>query len=190
MPYSKELKVYWFLPIRAAARSCMAICNFFKFEDSYIHDIGNPRDLEYDFFSNVRNPYSRLLSIYELYCHHKNEKPNDFVSWVKSNSDKTPYQIDLNDIFIKHGRFPNKFIRVEHLFKDLYSIEFIRNEKSDKFEKIIDENVINNRFRSEVFSNPWQSYYDEELANYVYNSLEKDFLLFGYDKNSWKDGTS
>ena len=36
---------------------------------------------------------------------------------------------------------------------------------------------------------PWQEYYNNSLSNYVYNFLEKDFLLFGYDKNSWKNGT-
>ena len=67
MPYSKELKVFWFLPMRAATRSCRPIVEYFNFSDSNQHWFIN--DLEYmDYYliANVRNPYSRLVSLYNF----------------------------------------------------------------------------------------------------------------------------
>ena len=106
------------------------------------------------------------------------------------NYDKIYYQIDLNVTFSELNRFPNNFIRMEFLLDDLNKLSFIKEEKSEEFKKLLDDNIQVNKYRSDIFTKPWQEYYDEELAECVYNSLKKDFNLFGYDKNSWKNGTS
>jgi len=190
MPYSDELKVYWLFPKRTASRSCMAICKFFNFKDTELHTLEPPLNSDYEFISNVRNPYSRLLSIYELFCHHNQIETNSFKSWVMGNYDKIYYQIDLNVTFSELNRFPNNFIRMEFLLDDLNKLSFIKEEKSEEFKKLLDDNIQVNKYRSDIFTKPWQEYYDEELAECVYNSLKKDFNIFGYDKNSWKNGTS
>lgn len=189
MPYSDKLKVYWMFPMRTASRSCMSICRHFNFQETNVHYLEGPLKPDYDLISNVRNPYSRLLSIYEIFCIHKKIQPNNFKSWVLGNHDKRLYQIDLYDTFSELNRIPTRFIRTEFLLEDLNELPFIKNEKSEEFQSILYENILNNHYRSEVFTEPWQTYYDEELADAVYNSLKKDFDLFGYDKNSWKYGT-
>jgi hypothetical protein len=40
------------------------------------------------------------------------------------------------------------------------------------------------------FVKPWRSYYNQNLADIVYGYMKDNFDFFGYDKNSWKDGTS
>ena len=36
---------------------------------------------------------------------------------------------------------------------------------------------------------PWQSFYNEEIADLVYSKTENQFKLYNYNKNYWKDGT-
>jgi hypothetical protein len=49
---------------------------------------------------------------------------------------------------------------------------------------VISENIETNRYKSES-----KFRYNQYLADIVYNNLKKDFDLFGYNKNSWKNGT-
>ena len=61
---------------------------------------------------------------------------------------------------------------------------------SEDLEILIQNHIVNNVYSNEFGKRiPWQEYYNNSLSNYVYSFLEKDFQLFGYDKNSWKNGT-
>lgn len=199
MPYSEELKVFWFTPKRTASRSCATICDFFKFTEINNHRPPNKKQFpNYHFVCNVRNPYSRMLSLYDLVNFNKTKVPNQFKEWamaklreeVEIPNFTEDIQSNLSRIFEQQGMYPNQYVRFENLEEDLNKLEFFKNGKNEVLDMIIKSNIRRNVYRSKFFTSPWQNYYDEELANYVYSFLEKDFLLFGYDKNSWKDGTS
>jgi hypothetical protein len=54
---------------------------------------------------------------------------------------------------------------------------------------------LKNRFKNEFKfietdgRKSWFDFYNQKLADLVFNKLEEQFNLFGYDRNSWKNGT-
>ena len=198
MPYSDNLKVFWFTPMRAATRSCEKVMHYLDFKDLSHEFLKNKLHEQYYYVCNARNPYSRLVSIYHLYCYHSKREPNDFRDWViKKLREEVEfpiqtldYQINLSKIFSSYDRLPDYFVRQEFLEEDIRNLWFIKDNMSEELEIIIQDNIVNNGYLTEFGKrNPWQEYYNNSLSNYVYNFLEKDFQLFGYDKNSWKNGT-
>ena len=198
MPYSDNLKVFWFTPMRAATRSCEKIMEHLDFKE-FSHDfLKNKLHEQYYVVSNVRNPYSRLVSIYHIYCHQFNKEPNDFRNWVVKKlreeiefpKQTLDYQSNLSKIFSDSNRIPDYFVKQEFLEEDVRNLWFIKDNMSDELETVIQKNIVKNIYSNEFGKRDlWQEYYNNSLSNYVYNFLEKDFLLFGYDKNSWKNGT-
>jgi hypothetical protein len=198
MPYSKKLKVFWFLPMRAATRSCRPIVEYFNFSDSNLHSfIDDLEYMDYYLIANVRNPYSRLVSIY----HHaiETEQINNrtpFELWVKkkipievNNPSEIPTQMFISLMKAFKNKMPDYFVRFESLEEDLKNIWFIKENFNEDLKYIFDNNIKHNGYRS-IDSRPWQSFYTEELVEFVYGYLEKDFILLNYNKDSWKDGTS
>jgi len=199
MPFSDNLKVFWFTPKRAATRSCNKILKHLDFTDLSHEFLKKKLNEQYYFVSNVRNPYSRLVSIYYLYCFHFKIEPNNFRNWVieklqeevEFSTQTLYYQINLSKIFFSCNNLPDYFVRQEFLERDIRDLWFIKDNMSEDLETIIQDSIVNNVYSNEFGKRvPWQEYYNNSLSNYVYSFLEKDFLLFGYDKNSWKDGTS
>ena len=43
---------------------------------------------------------------------------------------------------------------------------------------------------NESYSSNWQSNYNHDLADFVYRFYERDFKMFGYEKNSWQETNS
>ncbi len=89
----------------------------------------------------------------------------------------------------KIGREPDYIIRMEHMDEDVRNIPVLMSlPQVDKGLEYISEN----RFKGE---NPkdeyigniqhYQKYYNQELADLVYNNLKEYFDYFGYDKDSW-----
>lgn len=198
MPYSDNLKVFWFTPMRAATRSCSKMLQHLDFTDLSHEFIEDKLHEQYYCTSNIRNPYSRLVSIYHIYCYQFKKEPNNFRDWVIKKlreevefpTKTLNYQINLSKIFSSCNRFPDYFIRQEFLEEDIRNLWFIKENMSEELEIIIQDNIVNNGYLNEFGErDPWQEYYNNSLSNYVYNFLEKDFQLFGYDKNSWKNGT-
>jgi hypothetical protein len=198
MPYSKELKVFWFLPMRAATRSCRPIAEYFNFSDSNQHMfINNLEYMDYYLIANVRNPYSRLVSLYNHAI--ETEQINNrvmFDLWVKK---KVPHEVDdpsniPTQMFISlmkafKNKMPDHFVRFESLEEDLKKISFIKENFNDKLKYIFDNHIHYNGYKS-IDPRSWQSFYNEELAQFVYDYLKEDFILLNYDKDSWKNGTS
>ena len=88
----------------------------------------------------------------------------------------------------------DKFIRVEFLSDDLKSLNFIdlsQPKINEVWTKVILENTYNHEFKyiETDSKKSWYDFYNQNIADLVFMNLEKQFELFGYDRNSWKNGT-
>lgn len=199
MSHSDELKVFWFNPIRAATRSTGFVQDFFKFKNSRQHHLPTEKQKDYYLISNIRNPYSRFVSIFYFVFGKENRTIEDFPMFLKKkiHEEKSnlvgtlDLQINLTKIYERIGKFPDKLIKVENLYDDIKSLYFVSDNSDSKLFEIMEQNIKTNRFFQEYGSKPdWKKHYDEETANILYDYLKNDFELGNYDKNSWKDGTS
>ena len=198
MPYSDSHNVFWFHPMRTASRATDKILEYFEFSDIRTHSyIQNPIHSNYIFVSNVRNPYSRIISIYNLRRYENNEINSNFDVWVgqmirslKSRKEvNLLYEFSLGKIFYERNKKPDFLVRVENFEEDLMKIDFIKDNYDEKLDDIFEINVRTNQYINKSLPN-WKDMYNQNLADMVYEHCEKDFIYFNYDKNSWKNGSS
>jgi hypothetical protein len=191
MNYSDTHKVIWATPIRTATRSCRPIQEYFGFDVVGNHELEIPKNKEdYFFVFNTRNPYTRMISIYHLYCIQFKLVPNNFKIWITKKLDEEvnlPNQTLNYQIFLKKKitKTPNLIIRLENLYSDVLELPFFDNNSDELFD-IFNDNIIKNVYSSGY---DYKEYYNQDLADYVYSYLEEDFVYFNYNKDSWKNGT-
>ena len=198
MAYSEQFNVLWFNPIRSATRSTLEIQRFLKFTDFGTHDEPNENQKEFYFVSNIRNPYSRMVSIFYFLFRNENRDIDTFrlfvkkKVWEEQNLKNPPnLQLNLKKIFDKFGKRPDYLIKTENIYDDIFNLPFLQEKSNPDFLKLMDEKIKTNNFFQEYGKKPhWKEHYDEVTANTLYQYLEKDFKLGGYDKNSWQNGTS
>lgn len=208
MNYSDSFKVQWFLPQRNGTRTIIEILNKLDFEISGHSIITSDKRKNYYTIVNIRNPYSRIVSLFHLYSWNNSNfkfKFYDFVNSIQEtqrdkfirdrngnpiSKNKDSYNIHY-DFFIEKilGRVPEKFVRLEYFEEDLKSIPFL-----EKYHHLIEENVKVNRYKNEFSKmienqRDWRNYYNEENSLIIYERLKEQFLKYGYNKNSWKDVT-
>lgn len=141
-------------------------------------------------FAFVRNPYDRLVSTYRYSFKHVQSHPNtsvrfitqyptfeDFIfNWVKKVDVSSHYFLAPQYSFIKS---PYDDIEIDFIGK----FESLDKGYQKVTEKIGKDNSLPFTNKSESKSNIC---YTEESAKIVYEAYQKDFLQFGYDKNSYK----
>jgi hypothetical protein len=200
MPYSDELKVFWFTPMRTASRSVSQVLEYLNFKNPRTHDfIRIPEHHNYYFIVNIKNPYNRLVSIYHIQKYHGTIEV-DFDVWVprrlseEFNTSLSNFHTMERHINIFHyfkDKKPDYIVRSEFLENDIRNIWFIKENNSPLLEQTIQNHICKNVYEKEWdFVKPWRSYYNQNLADIVYGYMKDNFDFFGYDKNSWKDGTS
>ena len=191
MNYNDDLKVVWLTPQKTGTRSCGPIMFKIGFESNTLRDVPS-HDLEipvgkenYYLVMNVRNPYDRVLSLYSLYCLHAGNNPIEFEKWINDKYVffKYKYSICLYDMIQRLPKLPDYYVKMENFGNDIKSLWFVK-ENLGSLSNVISENIKTNRYKSES-----KFRYNQYLADIVYNNLKKDFDLFGYNKNSWKNGT-
>jgi len=202
MNYNDDLKVVWITPMRTGTRSSGAIMSKldFKSENNNIHQkeivhgIGIPEGKEdYMLIVNIRNPYSRMVSLYYLYLHNSKQFNQSFDRWVKSNLSFSDYNKSffILDSLKKLSKLPDLYVRMENFKNDINSLWFVK-ENFDLLEQTINDNIEKNRYLTEfeeygfTKKNSWKEYYNEEIAEIVFLKLKGEFDFFNYDKNSWK----
>jgi len=191
MNYSDELKVIWLTPMRTATRACGIIQQSLNFNVSAHHGMTIPFEMkDYYLMFNVRNPYSRLSSLFTLWKGHFKNYDIKFEDWAKIVTDNNHlqqnyYTILLHDLIKSLIKPPDVYIRFESMESDLNNLWFIKNG-SNEIRKNMDKYIKINTFND---SPPWQDLYNQELADLVHYRLKNEFKLFNYNKDSWKDGT-
>lgn len=198
MPYCYQRKIFWYTPARTASRSCSEIISYLKFTDVNSHYfISKDEQRNFHFICNVRNPYTRLVSLYQL---KKSEHPNyisDFENWL-INKFKYPAQNKFLDWETLHPyedfkKFQiqiKEIIKQESILEDVLKLQIIRENLNPTLFEIIHDKIFINRYKEENFEKKnWSEYYNENIADLVKKNLEYEFEMFNYNINYWKDGT-
>jgi len=118
-------------------------------------------------FCVVRNPYDKMVSLYNMKIHRGyNGSFNDFV--------KSHECINYKRYFINEKSCIDFYIRFEFLNEDLHKVCEILDIEYDI-------NKLPN-YKSEYRNdNDYRSYYNEETKKIVYEKHKKEFELFGYE---------
>jgi len=193
MNYSDKYKVIWLTPMRTATRSCAEIQKKLGFDRCAVHGINIPKDKEdYYLVTNIRSPYPRIVSLFKLSCiWNKIEfSTKGFTKWLDFNfNNPNRFTIHLDFLYKDLPKNPDSFVRTEFLETDLKNLWFI-NQNFDFLEETFNNQILHNGYLNEYKTIiPWQSFYNEEIADLVYSKTENQFKLYNYKKNYWKDGT-
>jgi hypothetical protein len=207
--YSEKEKMILLLPMKTGTIHATFIFQHFDFItehyelktnkvldklDSVIHHhcMNIPQRYEdYSIICTARNPYSRLVSAYNnSRIITEINKPSDenFKNHFSKKID-TGYQSDNGfpygqDNFL-YNETPKYFLRVESLYHDYIQIPFIRNSKLNKSGLLYE--LCNKKIhKTPTITKPLKEYYNQDMADFVYNKFKSYFDLLGYDKDSWK----
>ena len=160
--------------------------------------VGHKRAVEVENLSNyfsfafVRNPYEKVLSSYFYWISKKSER---FVKFYEKYPTFREFILD----------YKNSTKLEKHHF-DKTCWDYVTDETGNiivdfigRFENINEDFIIlqqicdvdnQNKKTLEWFNKSdhgdWRSYYDDEIAEIVYENWKKDFINFNYDKNSYK----
>lgn len=165
---------------------------------SFTHSHGFPEGKEdWDVVCNVRNPYSLLVSSYlDIYTERKEHGielkfidflKNDFFYDENMRSDD-PFFLN---VWKKLHKEPEYIIHMEDMERDLRNLPYF--EHDEKFEMAIDNIIKKNNYKNgspyDEYEGQFQKFkrfYNQEIADIVYDNMKEYFIKFGYDKDSWK----
>lgn len=158
------------------------------------HEIKIPDGKEsYFVVMNIRNPYSRLVSLYNMFRFSQKNMNYEFETWIKN--DHYLLMDNVHDTFLsnrikKLKTKPSVFIRMENFVEDILSLDFIR-DNYELLKEDIEENILKNRYVNDYVppgsqKKFWKEYYTDELAEMVQYKMKNEFEYLNYNLNSWK----
>ena len=181
----------WIAPERVGSRSTAKIFTFCGFMCrgkqlsfgnalNYTHNWEIPKKYkDYKIISSARNPYSRTLSLYKNFVYGYDDitfreyvlgltcgKPEENF---KDGSSK--YDTFVNPLFEKQ---PEYVIRLENIHEDIKKIPFIFNHLTEQQLEIMCDHG------KEI--EEWESHYDQEMKDLVYEHLKHQFDMWGYER--------
>jgi len=134
----------------------------------------------YDLISTTRNPYSRVVSMFEYF------RPQDKEGKKFETFEEFVYQykkLPVKPYFTQ--RVPDYFIRQENLYEDYIKIPFVRDSKLNTC-GILEELCGRKMNESSPKLKTYKEYYNQELADIIYLNYKEYFDHLNYDKDSWK----
>lgn len=196
MFYSEKYQLQWGLPPRTASRLTRKFIEKLGFKELFGHHVVVNIRNEWPMVLNVRNPYSIMVS---WWLREISKKPLDFYEvsfedYIKRLLNK---RNEYNNKNIEYGsthtlkifdRKPDIFIRYETLGQDLMNLQVIKDNLYDLTEEIQLLNEGHKPWTSDYIidsNKPYHEYYNPEIASLVYELREEEFLIFGYDRDSW-----
>jgi hypothetical protein len=193
MSYSEKFQCQWWGQPRTGSRVLVPIQQILGFSDCNTHDC-NIKDPSWDTIITVRNPYSRMVSFWLL--RHRLESSENknvtFDQWVNQNNEYYWIKDDhpWNPISkLKSLKGKVHTISNENVLEDLMKLTFItenltiiqqyvdrieRDRHLDRKEYLIDQNL------------PYSNFYNQKLADIVYENKKEEFHTWGYEKDSWR----
>lgn len=182
---SEKYRSVWFAPERTGSRKVAEILFFYDFrcQDKLVFQFGEyhfshrkPRDNEFDDYiqiCNLRNPYSRVLSLFKrFYSKEQNKNRHTFKKYLREELPRgSMLNMVLNPIL---SRVPDHIIRLEHMSEDLMKLPFIHDVLNEKQVQLFTQHG------KEI--DEWESFYDQESKDIVYEYCKPHFIFGGYSK--------
>jgi hypothetical protein len=188
---NENYEFVWIAPERVGSRGSARIftyCGFmcrgkqlsFGNALNYTHNWEIPEKYkDYKIISSARNPYSRTLSLYKNFIY--NNDDITFREYVLGLTCGKPEEnlkngISKYDTFINPllKKQPEYVIRLENIHEDFKKIPFIFNHLTEQqLENMCDHG-------KEI--DEWESHYDQEMKDLVYEHLKHQFDMWGYDR--------
>jgi len=181
---SEKYKFLWWAPERTGSRGTANVLSYFDFKldgkivsDSksynYTHYcLHDDKYNDYKIIGNVRNPYGRVLSIFQnlngQYDTNKETFKRYLFEQVANGKDN---EIIHRPNFIKT---PDYVLRLEFLGEDYSKLPFIKN-------RFTDSQIYWLAIHGKPITN-WEEFYDEEMRNFVYEICKEQFERFKYSK--------
>ena len=201
MNVSHSARWIWWAPGRCGTRS---VCSFLKYygfsehptdmhiaypgkADGYTHNIGIPPGCDgYMVAMQVRNPYSRLVSMWRLEC--MSDLPGTVAPTMPFREFATT-RLSTDLVTALEVRRPDHLIRLESLAADVAALPFV-DLGDPAVRALYDEHIMSNGYSADSVDRAWdwRSHYDDALAQVVYDNNRAVFDAFGYDRDSWEVG--
>ena len=188
---NEKYGLVWIAPERSGTRSLVKIFTFCGFVCQgrplnlgygyhYTHNWEIPEKYkDYKIISSARNPYSRTLSLYKNFVYGFEDitfreyilgltggKPEE--NFKDGNS---KYSTFTNPLFEKQ---PEYIIKLENFYEDIKKLPFIFNHLTEQQLETMCEHG------KEI--EEWESHYDQEMKDLVYEHLKHQFDTWGYDR--------
>ena len=188
---NEKYRLVWIAPERSGTRSLVRIFTFCGFVCQgrplnlgygyhYTHNWEIPEKYkDYKIISSARNPYSRTLSLYKNFVYGYEDitfreyilgltcgKPEE--NFKDGNS---KYSTFTNPLFEKQ---PEYIIKLENFYEDIKKLPFIFNHLTEQQLETMCEHG------KEI--EEWESHYDQEMKDLVYEHLKHQFDTWGYDR--------
>ena len=188
---NEKYRLVWIAPERSGTRSLVRIFTFCGFVCkgrplnlgygyNYTHNWEIPEKYkDYKIISSARNPYSRTLALYKNFVYGFEDitfreyilgltcgKPEENL--IDGNS---KYSTFTNPLFEKQ---PEYIIKLENFYEDIKKLPFIFNHLTEQQLETMCEHG------KEI--EEWESHYDQEMKDLVYEHLKHQFDTWGYDR--------
>jgi len=188
MYVSDQYKIQWWFPLHVGSTVTRHLLTDIGF---HVHWGQHPIDpsCDYDIIVNVRNPYSLALSIWR---HHTPFQEYTFEEYVRDYGGEYVKYSNLNEIdYVKHLENREyklkKIVRVENLYDNLISIDCVKQNEHLITTKLLDIKEKRGVRRGEkIKSLKIEKFYNQELADIIFENRKKFFDFAGYSKDSWK----
>lgn len=201
--YSEKEKMILFLPGKTGSMHASFMFNHFDFTTSLFesdteklifdnglvmhhHHLETVKKFEeYSIICTARNPYARIISYYHHYLQGTKIEGRDSESFKEYFAKRVTGGGMFKENGFYFNKMPQYFLRLETLYNDYIQIPFISNSKLNKSGILYE--LCNKKLHSNKQSyKPNETYYTEDMADYVYTSLKEYFDHLGYEKDSWK----
>ena len=192
---SETYKIFLWLNMKTGTSHMSTILNNFDFKPYLIdgkektllgnkilqdHECGLFEGHEnYELLATIRNPYSRMFSIYSV--NKKNANPFEFNEFLE----KYFQQSHGFDTCAKLNRIPEYIVRMENMYEDYSKIPFITNSEIFKSGRL--KEMVTKKINSNPMEYNWKEFYDQNSADLVYYNNVNYFEQYKYEKNSWKN---
>jgi hypothetical protein len=197
---SEKHKSFVWLPPKCATNFISWVLAYFEFssiqidtETNKIHTIrlnqyghfGHstflpPNHEELSFICAVRNPYHRVLSMFQSQFDGQLTVENfeKFINERLTFNSRGPIFNKFSEIL--HGRRPNYLIRTENLYEDILKIPFIRD--SDLNTSGILKNFCDKKINQSYNQLNPEEYLTPRIKEIIQNLCSDHFDLFGYER--------
>lgn len=182
---SEKYKFVWVAPERTGSRKVAEILTYYGFTNNgkkvfdtekygFSHYCNpNENHNDYKIICNLRNPYSRVYSLFKNFY------------GLSSNKDKDSFKRYLvNDLPVGQmakmvvnpilNRNPDYIIRLENMYEDLLKLPFILD--------VLNENQLKMLSTHGKPIDEWEEFYDSESKSIVYDFCKDHFIFGGYEK--------